>query len=202
MIKVNLVGASRKSSIATAVSKSGGGSSLLLRVFLVLIVAGSAAGGYLWLRQLNLSLDDVNAKIAQAQIQRAQLEKVIKEDRIYESRKKEIQNRIRIIEGLKKDQISPVVSLDALGLAIDRTNYVWLGSLDQKDAIFSMSGTGTSVNAIADFVSNLESTGYFHNVNLVNAQDAHGNFSFSMTTEFAPPVRLRPVVEAQNEGAN
>lgn len=202
MIKVNLVGASRKSSIATAVSKSGGGSSLLLRVFLVLIVAGSAAGGYLWLRQLNLSLDDVNAKIAQAQIQRAQLEKVIKEDRIYESRKKEIQNRIRIIEGLKKDQISPVVSLDALGLAIDRTNYVWLGSLDQKDAIFSMSGTGTSVNAIADFVSNLEGTGYFHNINLVNAQDTQGNFSFSMNCEFAPPARRQLVVEAQNAGAN
>ena len=114
----------------------------------------------------------------------------------------QIENRIKIIEGLKRDQISPVVSLDALGQAIDRTKYVWLSNLDQNNALFSMVGTSTSVNAIADFVSNLEGTGYFHNINLVNAQDTQGNFSFSMNCEFAPPARPQLVVEAQNAGAN
>jgi hypothetical protein len=51
-----------------------------------------------------------------------------------------------------------------------------------------MAGTGTSVNAIADFVSNLEGTGYFKNINLQNAQDSAGNYTFSMTCEFALPA--------------
>ena len=200
MIKVNLAGNPRKS--GSAFSSRFGGAPSMTRVLLVLIVVGSAAAGYLWWQMLAGDLDDMNARIAQAQAQKAQLEKVIKEDQIYESRKKEIENRIRVIEGLKKDQISPIVSLDALAQAIDRTNYVWLSNLDQNNAVFSMSGTGTSVNAIADFVSNLERTGYFHNINLVNAQDARGNFSFSMNCEFAPPARPQPVVEAQIAGAN
>jgi Tfp pilus assembly protein PilN len=81
-----------------------------------------------------------------------------------------------------------VVSLDALSTAINRTEFVWLASLDQNNTIFSMSGTSTSVNALADLVSNLEATGFFRNINLVNAQDASGNYTFSMTCEFLPPA--------------
>jgi hypothetical protein len=64
-----------------------------------------------------------------------------------------------------------------------------------------MSGIGTSVNAIADFVTNLENTGYFKNINLVNAQDAQGNFTFSMTCEFSPPVP-RPGEKQTPAGGN
>jgi hypothetical protein len=78
--------------------------------------------------------------------------------------------------------------LDILDDAIDRTHFVWLSNLDQNNAIFSMAGTGTSVNAIADFVSNLEATGYFRNINLQNAQDSAGNYTFSMTCEFSLPA--------------
>jgi Tfp pilus assembly protein PilN len=203
MIKVNLVGKGRKSGAPSVMSKFNAPPSFV-RIFLVLIMAASAAGGYVWWKRLAGELDDMNAHIVQAQAQKAQLEKVIKEDQKFESRKKDVENRIKIIEGLKKDQLSPIVSLDALAKAIDSTNYVWLGNLDQNNAVLSMSGTGTSVNAIADFVSNLEHTGYFHNINLVNAQDARGNFSFSMTTEFAPPVRTpqQPANEPQTLGAN
>jgi Tfp pilus assembly protein PilN len=203
MIKVNLVGKSRKSRGPSVMSKFNAPPSLI-RIVLILIFIASGVGGYLWWQQVTGKLEEMNTRIAQAQTQKAQLEKVIKEDQKFASRKKEIENRIKIIEGLKKDQISPIVSLDALARAIDRTNYVWLGNLDQNNAVFSMSGTGTSVNAIADFVSNLESTGYFHNINLVNAQDARGNFTFSMTTEFAPPVHpsQQLATETQTLGAN
>jgi Tfp pilus assembly protein PilN len=92
--------------------------------------------------------------------------------------------------------VSPVVSLDVLSDAISRTEYVWLSNIDQNNTVFSMSGVGTSVNALADFVSNLEATGYFRNVNLVNAQDAAGNYSFSMTCEFSPPAQTAASIPA------
>jgi hypothetical protein len=65
-----------------------------------------------------------------------------------------------------------------------------------------MNGTGTSVDAIADFVSNLEATGYFRNINLQRAEDSRGNFSFSMNCEFAPPAVQAPQDQGLLKGAN
>jgi Tfp pilus assembly protein PilN len=156
-------------------------------LFLILIVIGSGAGGFWWYTSLNAELNSVNTQIAQATAERDRLAAIIKQDQVYEGRKKMLEARIKIIQGLKRNQVSPVRSLDILDDAIDRTKFVWLHSLEQNNAVFSMAGTGTSVNAIADFVTNLEATGYFKNINLQNAQDAAGNYTFSMTCEFALP---------------
>jgi Tfp pilus assembly protein PilN len=190
MIRVNLAGGPKKQS--TKSSRGFGSSSMslpvnLLPVLLIAIVVGTVAGGYLWYSGLSSSIVDLDSRIAQATAQKAQLEGVIKQNQIYETRKKDLENRINIIEGLKRNQVSPVVSVDALADAINKTQFVWLSSVDQNNTVVSMSGTGTSVNALADFVSNLEGTGYFRNINLVNAQDSAGNYTFSMTCEFMPP---------------
>jgi Tfp pilus assembly protein PilN len=193
MIRVNLSGAPTK--------KSGRGSapsvvvpSRALPLFLILIVIGFAGGGFWWYTSLNSELESVNHQIAQATSERDRLATIIKQDQIYEGRKKMLEARIKIIQGLKRNQVSPVRSLDILDDAIDRTKFVWLHSLEQNNAVFTVAGTGTSVNAIADFVTNLEATGYFKNINLQNAQDASGNYNFSMTCEFALP--LPPAKEA------
>ena len=68
---------------------------------------------------------------------------------------------MKVIENLQKNQVSPVIALDQLAEAVERTEFVWLSSLDQKDAVLNMSGTGTSLNAIADFYTNLNATGLF-----------------------------------------
>jgi Tfp pilus assembly protein PilN len=184
MIRVNLSGTSRKKAgkaAARVVPQS------VLPVLLLAIIAGAAAGGYWWYSDTSTRLANLNDTIAQAEAQRQALEEVIKQDQIYESRKAIVESRIKIIEGLQRNQVSPVVSLDFLAQAVSLTQYVWLSSLDQNNTLFSMSGVGTSVNAIADFVTNLENTRYFRNINLVNAQDSQGNFTFTMTCEFAPP---------------
>jgi Tfp pilus assembly protein PilN len=182
MIRVNLVGAGRK--------KAKAGVRIALPatpIFLILIALGFAAAGYLWYSNLSNQVADLDTKIKQAQAQKAALEKVIQADTIYQSRKKDLENRVKIIENLQKNQVSPVRALDELSEAVDRTQYVWLSNLDQNNAILTMSGTGTSLNAIADFYSNLTSTGYFKNIDVSNAQDTNGNFTFSLRCEFAPP---------------
>src|SRR5262245_61903884 len=113
MIKVNLAGAPKKVSVVSGASRKsagGGGVAIGLQLLLFLLLTGTAAGGYMWWQQLTPNLDGVKRNIVQAQAQKAALEKVIKEDQIYETRKKEIEKRIHVIEGLKRDQISPLVS--------------------------------------------------------------------------------------------
>lgn len=194
MIKVNLAGTAQKKTAKPAASRAATAANVM-PILHVAIAAAFLVGGYLWYSSLSSNIADLNVRIDQADKQRAELEAIIKQDQIYETRKKVLENRITIIEGLKRGQVSPIVSIDVLAEAVDRTEYVWLTNLDQNNALISLTGTGTSVNAIADFVTNLESTGYFKNINLTNAQDNAGNFNFSMTCEFTPRI-------ARVEGGN
>jgi type IV pilus assembly protein PilN len=195
MIRVNLSGAPRK--------KTKGSKFALPKSFtpfiLIAIALGFIGGGYWWYASLNNRLADLDNKIKQAEAQKAALENVIKQDQVFEARKKALENRVKVIEGLQKNQMSPVVVLDQLSEAIDRTQYVWLSSLDQNNTILSMSGTGTSFNAVADFYTNLTATGYFKNIDLSNVVDSAGNFTFSLKCEFAPP---RPAAPDKAAGGN
>jgi len=200
MIKVNLAGTAKKKT-AKAGTKIARQSSMT-PILLLLIVLGSAGFGYWWYSDLTGQSQNLDSQIQSAQAQKAALEAVIKQDQVYETRKKALENRVKIIEGLQRNQVSPVVALDVLSEAIDKTQYVWLSSLDQSNAIFSMTGIGTSLLAIADFYSNLQATGYFKNIDVMNAQDAQGNFTFSLRCEFSPPRISAPGRPAAPAGAN
>jgi Tfp pilus assembly protein PilN len=158
----------------------------LLVLWAVVVLCG-VAYGYFWRSGLIEEQMELANQIASAQRQLAELQSVIAENEIFEARGQMLENRIRTIEALQRNQVSPVVLLDRLGDALTPTRYVWLTQFAQSDSTITMAGVGTSVNAIADFVTSLEDTGYFRDINLVNAQDTDGTFSFQMICEFVPP---------------
>jgi Tfp pilus assembly protein PilN len=199
MIKVNLVGASRKKVKAGFKLPLPSSS---MPIVLVLIILGTAGYGYWWYSGLTAESARLDNEIQAALTRKAQLDSIIKQDQIYEARKKALENRVKIIEGLQKNQVSPVVALDVLSRAVDRTQYVWLSTLDQNNAVLSMSGMGTSLLAIADFYSNLQATGYFKNIDVSNAQDTSGNFTFSLKCEFSPPRSIAPAEAPTSVGGN
>jgi Tfp pilus assembly protein PilN len=160
-------------------------------------VAGTAVLGYFWYSNLTAQSADLTNRISSLQQEQSKLDAIIKQEKIYESRKTALEKRIQIIEDLRKNQLSPVVVLDALADAIDRTRYVWLSNLSQNNAQISMTGTGTSVDTLSDFVANLKSTGYFRNINLARFDDSRGNYTFSLSCEFSPPS-----LRATEKGAN
>ena len=204
MIKVNLAGVNpKKPAIALAgASMKTSAPWTVTPIILVLIILGSAAVGYWWYSSLTGEAANLESKIQQELAEKVRLDAVIKQGEIYEARKKMLERRIKIIEGLQRNQISPVVALDVLSEAVDRTKYVWLSNVDQNNTVFSMNGLGTSLLAIADFYSNLERTGYFRNIDIANAQDSSGNYTFSLKCEFAPPSSVAAVTSAVRTGAN
>ena len=185
MIKVNLVGTSRKKTAKTKSTIAVPATAMPFVLGLIVVAAG--VGGYLWYASLSGQTHDLDSKISALQAQKTSLDAVIKQNQIYEGRKKALESRIKVIEALKRNQVNPVLAMDVLSDAIEKTQYVWLSQLDQRDAVLSMSGTGTSLNAIADFYANLENTGYFHSLDLANATDSAGNFTFSLKCEFKAP---------------
>jgi Tfp pilus assembly protein PilN len=196
MIRVNLGGAQKKATTAKAAKASTPSSAL--PILHLLLILGTAAAGYFWYANLSSQSLDLSNRIAGLQTEQKRLDTVIKQNQIFEARKVALQKRIEVIEDLKKNQLSPVVVLDALADAIDRTRFVWLSSLSQNNTTLNMAGTGTSVDALSEFVANLKATKYFHNINLARFDDAKGNYTFSMTTEFSPPTPAKSVEKGAN----
>src|SRR5215470_7055788 len=129
MIKVNLAG-SQKKTVAKAPtrSKPAGPSNAMPLLHLVIIV-GTAVAGYFWYSGLTSESAELSSRIGALQEEQTKLDVIIKQNQIYEARKIALEKRIQVIEDLKKNQLSPVVVLDALDEAIDRTRYVWLSNL-------------------------------------------------------------------------
>jgi len=199
MIKINLAGNTRKKpvQVATKIAPMS-----LTSLISIVIALGSVGGGYWWYMDLTGRSKDLGTKIRDAEAEKARLEAVIKADQVYESRKKILEARVKVIEGLQKNQVSPVLALDQLAEAVERTQFVWLQSLEQRDTVLNMNGMGTSLNAIADFYTNLNATGYFKNVDLGPSQESGGNFTFSLRCEFSPPRPAASNAQAEITGGN
>jgi Tfp pilus assembly protein PilN len=193
MIKVNLVGMNSKKAVKPATTKVSAPTSVT-PLFHLLIVGAFVGYGYWWHSSLSTQSANLSVEISTLEDRRTALEAVIKQDVIYEARKKMLENRVKIIESLQKNHVSPVLAMDQLAEAVSRTQYVWLSSLEQKDAVLSMNGTGTSLNAIADFYTNLNATGYFRNVDIGPSLESADYYTFSIKCEFAPPRHPTPSV--------
>jgi Tfp pilus assembly protein PilN len=195
MIKVNLAGMSRKKAVkvpgrpAVSVPKNA------MPAVLLAVVLGFAGFGYWWYASLASQHASLLEQVTQLNKEKKELDAIIKADMVFEQRKKILEHRVKIIEDLQRTQVSPVIALDLLSEAIDRTDYIWLSNLAQNNAQLSMSGTGTSMVAVANFMTNLGATGYFPRVELSNAVENNGVVTFSISAEFVPPSQQQPVQE-------
>jgi len=199
MIRVNLSGVPKKKA-GKAAAKSAGPSNILPIVHL-LIMVGATVAGYLWYSSLTTQQTELNGQIAGKEAELKRLNDVLKQDAIYEARKAELERRIQVIDDLKRSQVSPVVMLERLVDSVDRTKFVWLSSFTQSNQTISMVGTASNLEAIATFYSNLQETGYFHNINLQRFEDSRGaaeTVAFSLTSEFAPPAARQPAEKGAN----
>src|SRR5437870_1811726 len=187
MIRVNLRGHKQLKSAAKFFSPKN-----YMPVVLLAVALGFAGYGYWWYSSLTNQVADLDNQIKQAQAQKAPLDNVIKQNQIYEARKKALENRVKVIEGLQRNQVSSVMALDQLREAVQRTQFVWLSNLDQNNAILTMNGVRRSLIAIVDVYTNMTETGYFKNIDVSNAQDSAGNFVFSLKAEFSPPRTAAP----------
>ena len=87
----------------------------------------------------------------------------------FETRKAQLQQRVTLIERLRKGQSGPVHVLDEVSKSLpDR---LWLTSMVQRDKEFTIDGRTTSLTALSDFVANMEGSQWFKRpVEIVDSQ--------------------------------
>jgi len=157
VIKVNLLAGERKKAKKKLLIPAG--QQLTIVCSLVLVLSLLAVGWRFWaITKVSKQLD---ADIAAAQRETAQLQTIIAQVQAFEQEKAQLQQRIVLIEELRKAQTGPVHMLDQISRSVPPM--LWLTQLKQNPATNEvlLDGRCTTLTGLSDFVATLESTGFF-----------------------------------------
>ncbi len=157
MIRINLLAAERDRAKKKTVTLGTVGQKLTIGCSLILVLGGLAMGWRYW--TVNRDSADLDKEIAAAQQETTRLHSVIEQVQQFEQRKAQLQQRVVLIEQLRKGQTGPVHMLDQISRALPPM--LWLTEVKQTGAEIVIEGKCTSPIGVSDFVANLEASGYF-----------------------------------------
>ena len=155
MIKINLLAVDRER--AKRKAKFQIGQKITAACSLVLVVAALGVGWWFWyLQRASTELDE---QIAAAQRETQRLHSIIQQVQQFEARRAQLQQRVTLIEQLRKGQTGPVHLLDHVSRAMPDS--MWLTDLKNTGVEVAIDGRCTSLNSLSDFISGLEGSKLF-----------------------------------------
>src|ERR1700720_1124952 len=186
MIKINLLSeGKRPAAVRKARGAGGGARDMALWLLLVGALLGVlAAAGYWW--YLNGKLKEKQEEVAQAQKEVDALQAVIKEVEDFKSKKKNLADKIGIINELKSNQRGPVRIMDYISRALPEL--LWLDRLKMNASSIEIDGRAFNPNAVANVMDNLDKVPEFKEPVLKDT-NAEGNvyrFSIAFDYSFVP----------------
>jgi type IV pilus assembly protein PilN len=157
MIRINLLAAEREKTKKKAATLGTTGQKLTVGCSLILVLALLFVGWRYW--TLTRDANQIDAEIAAAQQETTRLHSVILQVQQFEQQKAQLQQRVVLIETLRKGQTGPVHMLDQVSRALPQM--LWLTELKQTGTDVTLDGMCTTLTGLSEFVSNLEASGYF-----------------------------------------
>jgi type IV pilus assembly protein PilN len=165
---------------------------------LILVAAGVFIGWWYW--TLSNQAAGLDREIAAAQAETSRLTTIIAREQKAEQRQAQLEQRVALIEELRKAQSAPVHLLDEVSRALP--DGLWLTSLQQKAADITLEGRCTQLNAVSELVTNIESSPYFKKPVDVstdterNDQAQRDLVKFTLKVQYAPPGMSAPAPPA------
>jgi len=186
MIRINLLAAEKERGKKKAALFGTAGQKLTIGCSIILVLAVLLVGWRDWsLARESAALD---ATINAAQEETTRLLAVILQVQQFEQRKAQLQQRVVLIEQLRKGQTGPVHMLDQVSRALPPM--LWLTEMKQAGDDVQIDGKTTVLTSLTDFVTNLESSGYFKkSIDIVNTTTEQGAgatdlIKFTITASF------------------
>ncbi len=165
MIKVNLLGVERPKRARRAVKGPGG---LAGVVTLALVLIGGM--GFVWWSMVSRVNTLEQEKVARNS-ELAVLKVKVKEVENYEKNKKDYEEKIGIIQQLRRNQVGPVRLLDELSRGLpDR---VWLISLTEQAGKIDMEGRAVTNAEIVEYINNLKASQYIRDIQLIESRQVN-----------------------------
>jgi type IV pilus assembly protein PilN len=203
MIRINLLAAERaaKKKVNVALQT---GQKLTIGCSTILVLAVVFMGWRYW--AVTRDSNRLDAEITASQQETTRLHAIIVQVQQFEQQKARLQQRVVLIEQLRKGQTGPVHMLDQISRALPPM--LWLTELKEGTTDVTIDGKATTVTGISDFVANLEASGYFkRSIDIVSTTAEPGSgptgdvVKFSLKAVFQPPAEAKPAAAAPKPGA-
>jgi type IV pilus assembly protein PilN len=139
---------------------------VLTGVLLVVILAGI---GYYWM-SLNARIADLGRQIAAAKAEKEKLKDVYNQKAAYEQNIAKLKGKLDIITKIKEARFMPIRLFDDVTRVLNTETPVWLTSYNYAEGKVSMDGFSLSNPDLAAFVTKMERTSFYQNVELLYSE--------------------------------
>lgn len=188
MIRINLLGQERPKTTGPSIPLE---SSLRL-VLLAAAVALAFVVLFVMYHQKSNELAAINAHIASLQAERTRLQQVKVEVQQFEQQKAILQQRINVIETLQANRSGGQQLLQMVANTVGRSDSLWLTTLERKGDTLTITGEAASINAIANFITQMKRSGYFDKIEIHSAIEndivkGAQTYGFNMSAQVGQP---------------
>jgi len=186
MIRINLLGQARPKAAKQAVPLE----ATVQILFLTVAVALAAVILGVTYFQQKRELDNTNKKILALRVEKQSLQQIKTDVDRFQSEKAVLQQRIDVIETLQKNRSGAQQLLQMVADTVVRVDSLWLTSLTRQGSSLTIQGQAGSIDAIANFLTEMKRSGYFDQIELKDAKESDlvpsvQTFEFSMTASVA-----------------
>ena len=188
MIRINLLGRDRPKAERQALPLE---ATLQLSFLIAALVVSFGVLYYHW-HSMNTESAELRTHIQRQMGEKARLDQLKVQVDAFEAQKAVLQQRINVIEDLQRNRTGGQELLNALANTVTRTDTLWLTSLERNGNGLTLQGTAGSLNAVANFITQMKNSGYFDQIEIKESQQDNKDplvqtFNFSLTAQFALP---------------
>ena len=196
MIRINLLGQERPKTTGPSIPLE---SSLRLVLFVAALILAVVVLFVMYHQKSN-ELAAINTRIASLQSEKTRLQQVKAEVQQFEQQKSVLQQRINVIETLQANRSGGQQLLQMVANTVGRSDALWLTSLERKGDNLNLTGEAASINAIANFITQMKRSGYFDKVEIQSAIEndivkGAQTYGFTMSAQVGqskPPGGMTP----------
>ncbi len=188
MIRINLLGQPRPKARRAAVPV---GAALPVTLLVVSVIL---AGGFVYwqLSQIQNDIDREVDRIDKATADKNRLLVVQQEVERFEKQKQIYEQQNAVIQELQRNRTGGQELLQVVADTVTRSEQLWLTNLSRRGASLNIDGTAGSINAVANFITQLKRSGYFDKIEIKESRQDDKNtavttFLFTLTADFVLP---------------
>jgi len=202
MIRINLLGQARPKAAKQAVPLE---ATLQVILFIAAVAVAAVILGVVYVSQKR-DLEATNKRITALRAEKASLEQIKQDVDRFESEKSVLQQRIDVIETLQKNRSGAQDLLQMVANTVVRVDQLWLTEMNRTSDSLNIKGEAGSINAVANFITELKRSGYFDKIEIKSAkeddiQTGVETYGFEMTVAIAPPTAPAATGQAKTQPA-
>lgn len=170
MIRINLLSERRTVAAVSKGFQAGQKITVIGSLLIVLTLVG--VGWRYW--AIGQQEAEVVREVEAARREEQRLAEILKQVQEFEARKRQLEQRVGLIDELRKGQNAPVHMIDQLSRALP--DMTWLTSVRQDGSTLTVQGRCLTLTSLSDFVGNLEASRYFKRpVEIVDSAVVNGD---------------------------